>query len=840
MNHLAFTIAMRELAGGVRGFVIYLTCIALGVFAIAAAGSITEGFNRGLAAEARTLLGGDAMFTAAQRRASPDERAFLEARGRVSERIGLNVMGEAANVRRQVDIRGVDDQYPLIGQDVVTGTNTLKEALIYQDGHWGIAATQSLLDTFQVDIGDHIQLGSIDVVIRARLDGQADGIGTPGAFGPEATIDLRALEEAGRVETGQLFRSSYLILIDQGQTAESVALDAKEAWGSGGLQYRGPEEAIDGLQRLLEMLNTFLSVIGIAALVAGGIGIAQACTAFLQSRTSTIAAFKALGAEASTIRGAYLIQLGALAFLGALIGLVLGALMPFAIGLVFGDRIPLPNVLAIYPVPLLRAAILGILAAAVFALPPIGRARNTRPAVLFRSLGAEDQAKTPSIERAGSFLAAAALFLIAILTSSEPMITLWLLLGSGAAWALFVGAAWLIRLLAGRAQLAAKGFMRLVLSNLSGPGSLAPTVAPALGLGLTLLVFVVTIQANIVRQVEQTAAQNLPSLFITQIPHEGTQDFDQLMVSQGINIADAETFRRTPLILGRVTSLKGVALDKAQVSESEQWVIEGEVAMPYIAKQPPEVDIVDGEWWPEDYAGPLLVSVEADAARGLGLELGDTIGLRVFGREVEAKVSSLRNVDWGSFGANTAFILSPGTLEAAQPQHIAIVQASVENEASIISALAKTFPNVVVFQTRQALATAARLLGNISIAINAAASIVLLAGLLVLIGTFASIARKRRHEAALLKTLGASRSEILNLYAMEFAIAGGAASLLGCAIGVAAAWPVVTQQFEAQWSMPWAPVLGILTLSVIASAAGGLIVGRQTMSPPPMRILRSQ
>ncbi|MEM9938331.1 MAG: FtsX-like permease family protein [Pseudomonadota bacterium] len=839
MNRLAWIIASRELAGGVRGFIVYLACIALGVFAIAAAGSVTEGFSRGLASESRTLLGGDAMFTASQRRANPGERQWMQARGQMSERISLNVMGEAGDTRRQVDIRGVDDIHPLIGTDVVFGAADLDEALAFEDGRWGIAVTPSLLETFGLEIGDDIQLGSISATIRARLDAEADGIGTPGVFGPEATIDIRALEAAGRLTNGQLFRSRYLLLLPDGQSGDEVARAAEAEWGASGLRYRGPEDAVDGLQSLFEMLNTFLSVIGIAALIAGGVGIAQACTAFLQSRVHSIAAFKALGAETQTIRMAYLIQLGVLAVIGALIGSVLGAAMPFGIALFLGDRIPLPSVLAIYPEPLLRGILLGILAAMMFAFPPLGRARATRPAALFRTLGADDQAVVPWPERIAALAAGVALVALAILTSTTPLITAMLLAGSGAAWFGFLGTASLIRLFARRALPMARGFWRLILSNLGGPGSMAPTVAPALGLGLALLVFVVVIQANIKRQVEETAAANLPALFITQIPQADVSGFDSLIAAQGIDIEDPEAFRRTPLIIGRVTTLKGDIIDEESVAESERWVVDGEVGIPYIARQPPEAELVEGEWWPEDYTGPLLVSVEADAARGLGLGLGDTIGFRVFGREVEATVSSLRDVDWGSFGTNTAFILSPGTLEAAQPQHIAIVQTEPGAESGIVRALAVDFPNVVVFQTREALATAGRLLGNISIAINAAASIVLMAGLLVLFGAFASMARARRNEAALLKTFGASRPQVLGLYAAEFGLSGTVAGLIGAAIGTAAAWPVVTQQFEAVWAMPWVEVGTILGVSILVSASGGLIVGSRTLSHPPMRVLRS-
>ena len=245
--------------------------------------------------------------------------------------------------------------------------------------------------------------------------------------------------------------------------------------------------------------------------------------------------------------------------------------------------------------------------------------------------------------------------------------------------------------------------------------------------------------------------------------------------------------------------------------------------------------------WPEDYAGPLMVSVEVDAAKGLGIGVGDAIGFRIFGRDVTATVASLRKVDWGTFGigSNTAFILSPGTLEAARPAFVAIARAAPEQEAAIMTALGKDLREVVVFQTRAALETAARVFGQIAVAVNAAAGIVTLAGLLVLLGTFASLARKRRSEAALLKVFGAARGEILRLYAGEFALAAGVAAVIGTLIGIGAAYPIVRFVFEAQWSLPWQPALMVITAAVMASAVGGAIVGIATLSRTPADVLRT-
>ncbi len=843
MMPLPLRIALRELAGGFGGFRIYIACLSLGAFAIAATGSVTESFDRGLIAEQRTLLGGDIAFTVVQRRASPDERRWMDAQGVISENVTLNVMGEAGAIRRQVDLRAVDSVHPLIGAPMLSrGVQTLEEALVYKDGFWGAAVSASTFEQFSLSIGDTIRLGSVEFEIRTQLDRESDGLGTAGAFGPSAQVSLDALVEAGRLTNGQLFRSHYHMLPASASAPalDALAADAEEQWSDSGLRVRRPEDAVDGLQGLLSMLNTFLSVIGVAALVAGGVGVAQATSAFLASRVQSIAAFKALGANIGLIRSAYGLQLGGLAAFGALIGVALGAAAPYALFVFAGDQIPLPQILNVYPGPLFRALMLSLLAAALFALPAFGRASATSPAALFRSLTEVTKPRIPRLERVLTGFAAIGLVAVASVTSPRPFVTLMLLAGAAVAYLVLVGAAWLIRRMARNAAHRLQGMRRIAMANLGGPGSLAPTIAPALGLGLALLTLVASVQNNLLRQVRETAPANVPSLVFSQIPGDAYETFDKVLANEGVDIADPDTYRRAPRLIGRVISLKSKPLVEEDVAESERWVVDGEIGLTYIAAKPPEAELTEGDWWPEDYQGPLLVSVEHDAAKGLGLSVGDAIGFRIFGRETEAKVASLRKVDWGGFGANTAFILSPGTLEAANPSHYAIAQASAAQERAIISALGDTLPGVVVFQTSTFLAVAARLLGNIAIAINAAAGIVTVAGLLVLIGAFAAMTHKRRGEAALLKTFGASKNAILALYAGEFAIAGAAAAFLGAVMGVGAAYPVVINVFEAKWHFPWATILTVSGFAVLAAAVGGAITGIVALSQSPAQVLRAR
>lgn len=838
-NRAWLRIARRELAGGLGGFWIFLACLALGAWAIAAAGSITASFSRGLEIQSRTLLGGDAAVAISQRQATDAERAWLEERGKVTEAAQVDLMARKGDKVRQIDVRGIDSAFPLVGAfGFNLGAPPLADILAKRDGVWGMAASESLLADLDVAVGDRLALGDFEVEVRAELLSEPDRIGKPGAFEPRAVLSLDALEEAGQLSPGRLFRTAYRLVLKQEHLA-TFEEEVADAWETAGLRYRSPEDAVDGLRLLLEMLNSFMSVIGIAALVAGGVGVAQATSSFLESRIDSIAVLKALGADAGTIRAAYAAQLGVLAGIGALAGVALGAASPWLLKTITGDVIPLPTELSLYPWPLLKAFVLALLAAVMFVAMPLGRARATPPAALFRREGGELMGKSPWFERWIAIAAGVGLVIVATIGSVEPLMVLGLLAGAAIAWLILTGAALLVKRAAKAASKRTRGYLRLALANLGGPGSLAPVVAPALGLGLALMSLVAVVQTNLLGQLRDTAPANAPSVIFRQIPHEDVAEFDAMMARFDVDRTDSKSYQRAPFILGRVISLKGEPLDEDDVSPEERWVVRGETAMTVLDRRPPEVNVRQGKWWPEDYSGPLLVSVEEGAASGLKLRIGDAIGFRIYGRDVEGTVASIRKVDWGGFGPNMAFILSPGTLDAARPFHTAIVIVPPEVEADLIRSVSGRWPDVLAFQLRRTLETAADLFGQVSLAVTALAGVVTTAGVLVLFGAFAAAARRRRRESALLKVFGASRPAILALYAFEFALAAFAAALLGAIMGIGAAHPIVIYVFEAEWRFDFRPVLTVAAIAVVAAATGGAAVGWSTLSHRPARVLRS-
>jgi putative ABC transport system permease protein len=831
-------IAMRELSGGIAGFWIYLACLALGAWAIASAGSITDALQAGLTQQSRALLGGDAAIQISQRAATAEERAWLDERGTVSEAAQADLMARNGDKVAQVDVRGIDGDFPLVGAFTFDRTIATPDVTARAGNVWGIAGSESLARDLDIEVGDRFSLSGIDVELRAILVREPDRIGEPGMFEPRVIIDIEALREAGQMQPGALFRTAYRILL-QPETAASFKEDLNAKWESEGLRHRGPDDAIDGLRGLLDMLNTFMTVVGISALIAGGVGVSQATSSFLETRLDSIATLKALGADGGTIRAAYATQLSVLAGVGALAGILLGALSPWIVDAIAGKDIPLPMVLSVYPLALLKAFVLTLLAAVLFATPPLGRARATPPAALFRRESGEASQHAPWTERLVALCAALLLVAIAMAGSQRPLVVMGLLVGAAVAYATLVGAAIFVKRIARYAARHARGKMRLILSNLGGPGSLAPIVAPALGLGLGLLTLIIVIQSNLLGQLTETAPSEAPSVFFRQIAERDVDAFDTLMREQGIDTTDHLAYRRAPVLLGRVTTIDGETLDEASVPIDERWITRTEVPMTILPDKPEEALLQQGAWWPSDYSGPPLVSVEEGVAQGLGLKVGSRVGLRIFMLQLEAEVASLRKVDWTGFGANVAFILSPGSVKGFSPAHAAIVRVAPENEEAVVAAVADRFPRVLVFQLRRTLETAVDLFAQVSVIVTALASVVLAAGVLVLFGAFAAAARRRRRESALLKVFGATRPAILFLYAFEFALAALLAVVLGVGFGALAAHPIVIFLLEAEWRLEWGPVLSVAFITVFAAAAGGAAVGWSTLSHRPARVLRS-
>lgn len=837
MSALSFRLAARELRSGVRGFGIFLACLALGVAAIAAASSTAEAFRRGLASQAREILGGDISTSVENRDFTPQERAAFARLGTVSYTARVRVMAQApSGERRLVDLRGADAAYPLAGKVELEGAASLAEALAVRDGLPGAAVEPALLDRLGLKIGDTFEAGPLTLVVRAVVIRQPDSVARGFVLGPRVLVRRDLLDPTGLLAPGLPSDQAARIAVRDGVDPVAAGKQLEKTFGEAGLGVRDRSNAAPGAKRLIDQLEYFLGFIGLASLVAGGLGVAGAVSAYLATREPSIAVLKALGADGALIRNTYLIQIGLLASLGVTLGLIIGAIVPLILGQIAGSQLPIPALFAVYPLPLIKAGAFGLLAAAAFSLIPLARARATPPSALFRrALGVRPPF---GLEMIGATLAGLGLAALAVATAPTPIAAAIMIAGVAVAfvalWALGLLAAWL----AGKLRSLARGPMRIGLANLAGPRSAARTATPAIGLGVALLACVVLIQSALLAQVREVAPKSAPAMVFTEIPGDEVAAFDA-EVFRAAGRLDDQSYLRIPFATGRIVALKGKPVDLQAIKASERWAFDSDVNLSVLPSEPKDAGIVEGRWWPAGYAGPPQVALEVDLARGAGLKAGDTITLSVLGRDLEARVAVLRKVEFGGFGPNFSIILDPKSLEGAVLRNIAIAKMDRPAEARLTRALGKSFPAVNVISVREQLEAAAGLFDRLALAIRGAAAVAGLAGLLVLAGAIAAGARARAREAATLKVLGGTRTQILSAYVVEYGAVGLIAGAAGVLLGLAAAWPVVVLVFKAQWSIDWAGVMALLAGAAGLSAVGGLLAAAQALSQRPAPVLRA-
>lgn len=839
MIALALRLARRELRGGLKGFRILVACLALGVAAIAASGSLKAAFHRALAEDARALLGGDVELRQSYQPLAPEHLARLKSYGTVSEVSDLRAMARAGESRRLVELKGVDRTYPLAGALVTEPALPLADLLAERAGTHGAVADRHLLDALGLRLGDLVRVGEADVQVRAIIVAEPDRVANALSFGPRLLVSQDAVAATQLVQPGSLVRWGTRLALAPGIAAATVKAELAAAFPDAPWSWRDTSEAAPGLDRILDNLAAFLTLVGLTALLVGGIGIANAVKAYLDGKLTHIAILKALGAPSRQVGLTYGLLVGGLAGVGILLGLVVGAAAPWAVVTAAGDALPLAARMGLYPAPLLLAAGFGVLTTATFALWPLAQAARVPATALFRSR-IETVGGGPRGAALGALLVAAGgLAALAVLGGDRRDLAAVFVLAALALLALFRLMAWALSrgaALASRRRhgLLARPAVRVALANLHRPGSAVVSMVLSLGLGLTVLVTIALIEGNLARQFGQTLPARAPSFYFIDLQPNQSEAFDAL-----VRAAAAEAVvEKAPMVRGRITHLNGVAADSAQVAAEAQWAVRGDRGLTAAATQPPHASLVAGQWWPADYSGPPLVSLDAGLAQGMGLTVGDQLTVNVLGREIVLRVANLRQVEWASLNMNFALILSPNALAGAPFIHIATVHAPDAQESAVERAVTDALPNVSAIRVKEALIQVRAMIANADLAVRLAGLVTLAAGALVLAGAVMAGHGKRVREAVILKVLGASRAELWRAWMLEFSLVGAATGLAAAAFGSLSAWAILVHVMRAEWHfLPGLTVatLGVCMAAALAAGFAGAFVALRRPAAPVLR-----
>lgn len=841
---LAARLAMRELRGGLRGFYVFLACLALGVAAISGVGSLSHALFEGLAAEGQAILGGDVEFSIIHRRADTKERAFLNGLGQVGELASLRAMARGNNLANQslAEVKAVDSAYPLYGNYTLKNGGAFADGLALKDGRYGALVDAELLARLERKIGDTIWIGEAEFTVRDVVTREPDRLSAGLIFGPRIFMSTQALDATKLLRPGSLVRWRYRVRLGEGQRDDAalkrIETSAQEKFPDTGWRIRNRNRAAPRLANAIDRLTQILTLVGLTVLIVGGVGVANAVRAYLDTKRQVIATLKCLGAPGQTIFWIYLIQVAVLALAGIIIGLGVGAFLPPLVGLFVGDVLPINAEIGIYSGPLVLAIAYGMLTALAFSLWPLGRARDVPAAVLFREGISPGRAWPKPIYLAGVALSVGALAAIAILTASNQRLAIMYVVAAACAFVLLRFVAAGIMALAKRAPSLPYPEVRLAIGNIHRPGALTPSVVLSLGLGLTLLVALALIDRNLTHQLTSAIPDQAPSFFFVDIQRGEQERFAKVVHG----VAEDGKLESVPMLRGRWVTLHGVPAQDIVVPPNKRWALRGDRGITYADTPPDGAKLTQGTWWKPGYFGPPLVSFESELAQAFGLNIGDEIVVNVLGRKISAKVANFRRVDWSSLGINFVMVFSANTFAGAPHMVLSTLtlpQAAGDGrEIDILKAVSKSFPQVTIVRVKDALDAANKILSQVMWAIRGASSITVIASILVLAGALAAGQTGRIRDAVVLKTVGATRGRLIAAFGLEYLLLGLTTAIFAVLAGSVAAAFVLTQVMKSEFTFFPSVAIGTAAGAMVITIVLGLAGSWRTLGEKPSRVLR--
>ncbi|TFF19980.1 ABC transporter permease [Jiella endophytica] len=820
---LAWRFAMREMRGGLSGFYIFLACITLGVGAIAAVNSVASMMSEGIAKEGKAILGGDLRFALIQRPATADEMSYMQGLGEVSETQTLRSMVRLADGSDQslAEVKVVDGAYPLYGSIETTPDAPLGDLLKKTGDGFGALAAESLYDRLGLKPGDRVKLGNVTLTLTGVIDREPDLLAEGLAFAPRLMIGPEALAASGLVQPGSLIEYAYKVKLPPGVDPDDAARPANDHFGAFGFQVRTAKDASPSLQRNIERFSQFLTLVGLTALIVGGVGVANAVGAYLDSKRQVIATFKSLGASGRFVVAVYLIQIMSLAAIGIALGLLLGIVAPFLTARFLESLIPIAASASVYPGALVVAALFGVLTSLAFALIPLGRTRDVPATALFREAGGTGDARMRWFYLGAAIVLALMISGLAVFMASDKTVALIFLGGTAAAFVILRLVALGIAALARRAPKVRSTPLRLAIGNIHRPGALTPSVVLSLGLGLTLLVTLAIIDFDLRREIGTGLANRAPDFFFLDIQNGEIDPFRTKVAA----LAPGSDLDAVPMLRGRITKLNGEDVATMKIPAEGGWVLRGDRGITYAPAVPENSRVTEGEWWPKDYSGEPLVSFAAEEGHELGLKIGETLTVNVLGRNITAKIANFREIEWENLGINFVMVFSPNTFAGAPHSWLATLSIKKDGEAAekaVVNGITNAFPAVTTVRVKEALDAVNALIAQLALAVRVAAAVALVSSVLVLAGALAAGNRGRMHDAVVLKTLGATRITLVQAFATEYLLLGLATGVFAVAAGAAASWFVVDTIMALPWVFDWTVALTTLIVSLVLTVGFGL------------------
>ncbi len=829
----AWIIARRDLASGFRGLRLLLVCLFLGVGALAAIGSLTSAIQGELDSQGQAILGGDMEVELWQRMPSAEEMAYLDGLGEVSPGYRLQAMATTPDSAVPVELKAVAPNYPMYGELLLAdGSST--GAPVAGQAYLAPGAAERL----GVENGDTITLGTEQVEIAGIIAEEPDRLSEGFALGQTVIVPLDLPEAAGLVAPGAMFQTKTRVAFDGNQDPDEITEAMQEAFPDSPFDFRTRNRASPGADRFVSRMGEFLTLVGLAALVIAGIGIGGGVNSYLEARRNSIATLKILGATSGDIARIYALEIGIAACVGAAAGLLAGVLVTPLLASALGSLLPVTTSFVFDPLALLRAALFGLLVALVFAAPPLTRARNFPAMALMRARVSPlaQQWRGASLPVGIGIVGIVAL---AVIGSNDSLLSALFLAGAAAILGFLALLGRAIRWAAARMPRPSDPIVRAAIANMHRPGAATGSLVTALGFGLAAFVLLAGVQSSLDGNIQRSVPERAPDYFVLDVPRDGVEQF-RAIVS---DISPEAAVDTVPTLRGSIVSF-GPEDNMIRVADMEEregtWGLRGERGLTYSDTLPDGNVVTSGEWWDEGYAGEPLVSVDEELATAADIAIGDMITVNVLGVEFTARVANTRRIDWESLGFNNVWVFSANTFESAPHNLAATIELPEGTQASgLLRDLVEAFPSSSVIEVGPLLTEARTILDQVSLAILAAASVAVLAGIAVLLGAIAAARAARIYDTVILRVLGASRGQLLALQFAEFGLLVAVLAGVALALGTGVAWLVIVQMFEFDWLPDWTEILAVLGGGLVLVLAFALGASLPLLRARPAQTLRS-
>jgi putative ABC transport system permease protein len=849
--------------------------------------------------DARSLLGGDLEIRAAHELSESGKETLAVLRERnvevthVRELVGMAAVPVAesaqtsdddclspctlsqkerefsAQTTQLVELKAVEDQYPLYGQVEITPQQSLQESLAPLDCPslpcFGAVVQESLLISLGIQPHDYVKIGQAWFVVTGILVKEPDRVASAFSLGPRVLISRQALQATDLVKPGSRIRERYLLRVPESLALGPFRGELQGRLGAEGVGVSSYRDAQPRIRQFLDQLTIYLGLIGLTSLFVGGIGIACTIYGFMRHKLTTVAILKTLGADAGLLIRVYLLQSLFMGLLGSMGGVALGVGLQRLLPVLLGDLIPVAVSNQVTMWPLGKGLLVGLVTTFCFTIWPLLAIREIPPALVFRREVEQHHVPVEGSRfrrmwdalleivrdrhRLGTtVMMGCGLVVLAAWQARSLTLGALFLLAFGAAVVLLQVGVW--ALLHGLRKLPRpRAFViRQALGNVQRPGNYTRGMAVAIGVGVMVIVTVALVQSSLLIALGERIPKDAPTFFFIDIQPDQRESFEEIVQRE----ASHAPYRLTPVVRSRLRAIDGNVIDPEEhKGKRNGWYFTREYALTALSTLPRDNVVVKGTWWTIASAEmrkgehgnqevPIRVSLEDEAAVNLGVDLGSTIEFTVQGAPVSAVVQSTRKVDWGSFSMNFFMILSPGALDGAPMTYIASAKVEAEEEMPLQRALVRALPNVTAIKVGDVLANVARLLEQLAWAIQGIALLSMVSGAVVMTAALSSTRYRRLYESAILKAIGGTRRIVVESFAVEFALIGGLAGLIGVGLASALSWAILHFFLDLSWTFQ-PLVLGWGLLATVGLAVSvGLLSTFKILGEPPLAVLRQE